>query len=119
MKNIETAEVIRAYKAARFMKYAAAPLGLFGIIISIILGAVFHWLVGLCFFLTSWTVLFVNGYRNARCPSCDQLWWSWIALLFIAPWWIVMTGLSEMTDELDSMKCRKCGLEIGPYLREI
>ena len=119
MENIETTKVIRAYKAARFMKYGSVPLSLVAIIVAIILGATFHWSAGLIFFLVSWLTLLVCGYRNTRCPSCGQIWWSWIAMFFIAPWWIVMTGLSEMTDELESMKCRKCDLEIGPHLREI
>ncbi|MBV5267683.1 MAG: hypothetical protein JZU67_04095 [Burkholderiaceae bacterium] len=119
MENIETAQVVRAYKAARFMKYGSAPISLLAILIAFILGGFIHVLIGVFFFLLSWAVLFISGYRNARCPSCGQVWWSWIALFFIVPWWIVATGLSEKTDELDSMKCRKCGLEIGPHLREL
>ncbi len=118
MNNIESDQIERAFKAARFMKWFSTPLSLLIIIISIIIGAYLHLALGIVLFLIIWSVLLSYGYRNARCPKCDQLWWSWLSLIGIAPWWTVALGSNQMVDEVDSMKCRKCGLQIGIHLRK-
>jgi hypothetical protein len=116
-QTIEGRRIKSAYKAARFMKWRSVALALIAVMITLILWLSTHWYIGLAFLVLSWAALFVAGYSLARCPKCGQVWWSWLALLTIAPWWLVLMGSAEMDDETESLKCRKCKLEIGPALK--
>jgi len=65
--------------------------------------------------LASVAVYFV-GIQFCRCPKCGQHWWSPLSLGF--GWWTLMDSINAGGDETDTFKCRKCGLEIGPHLKQ-
>jgi hypothetical protein len=112
----EFPKIRRAFRAATFMKWASVPLLGVAAILAVVIGASSGWRVGLAFYLLAWAVLFVAGYSRARCPRCAQVWWSWMGMLTLAPWWLVAAGAGQ--DETDSFVCRRCGLDIGMGLKE-
>jgi hypothetical protein len=111
----EHPKIKKAFRAATFMKWGSVPLAGIATIIALVIGASSAWYIGLGFFVLAWATLFTVGYSLARCPRCGQVWWSWMGMLVLAPWWLVATGGE---DETNSFVCRRCNLDIGFGLRE-
>jgi hypothetical protein len=117
--RVNSKEVLRAFKMARFMKWIF-PLTPFCVLLVAAIAALLKhstmpilWGFMLAVF-GGITVYFV-GIQFCRCPKCGQHWWSPISLGM--GWLSVMMYAEIGDDETESYRCRKCGLEIGPCLR--
>lgn len=113
----EIPRIKKAFRTARFMKWAGTPLAWLLVIVSIAIGAGTHWAIGWTFGILSWATLFIYGYSRARCPRCGQIWYSKMSGLTFAPWYIVAAGAATDEDETESFVCRTCRLDIGPALK--
>jgi hypothetical protein len=103
-------------RAARFMKWWAAPITGVAVIVSVIVGASIAPYVGVLTFLISVGALGLLGYNLARCPRCGQIWWP--SAMLNAPWGSADIEFMPPEDETESFVCRRCRIDIGLALRD-
>ena len=112
----ECAQIKRAMRAARFMKWGATPVAAIGVLVAVLIGAYTAWYFGLLALLVAWGTLYILGYACARCPRCGQVWWSGYGMLGVQ-WWYSAESAAK-ADETESFVCRRCRLDIGGGLGE-
>ena len=106
----------RAIRAARFMKWGAAPIIGILIFICTILGISAARYLGVLAFLISCGAFLLFGYSRARCPRCGQVWWG--RTILYAPLRGADKEFQPLEDETESFVCRRCRVDIGVALRK-
>ncbi len=107
-----------AMRAARFMKWGAPVVAAAAVILSVAIGKITVWYVGLALVAALWAALYGFGYCAARCPHCGQIWWSALGFFGTAPWGLMEFGPAAQEAETESFVCRRCRLDIGSALRQ-
>jgi hypothetical protein len=113
----ELPRIKKAMRAARFMKWGAAPIMGVALIVSFMLGVSIASYVGVLAFLVSCGALYLIGYSLARCPRCGQVWWP--SPFVNAPWQPGSTEFLPQADETQSFVCRRCRIDVGLALRDL
>jgi hypothetical protein len=61
--------------------------------------------------------LFCLAMFFCYCPNCGQHWWSFFSFLGFGMYSLA-AHFESGGDETETYKCRRCKLELGPYLRK-
>jgi hypothetical protein len=60
--------------------------------------------------------VFCMAFMFCTCPRCSQVWWSFPSMLGFGVFSLCM-HIESGGDETGTLKCRRCKLELGPYLK--
>jgi hypothetical protein len=99
----EYPKIKKAFRAAKISGGFGVLIFFAALVVGIVIGAFFNWILGLILFLLAIGALTWFGIA-ARCPRCGQ------------PWGAGKVGSD--VNELETFVCRRCRLNIGMGLRE-
>jgi hypothetical protein len=85
------------------------------IAISKSVGVIFF--LGFLGFFTGFLFVVFMAFMFCNCPKCGQTWWSFPSLLGFGIFSLSM-HLESGGDETETLKCRRCKLELGAYLKK-
>jgi hypothetical protein len=113
----ERPRVRKALRAARAMRWLSSLIIIVASLASLMLGAATHWYAAAIVFVCALSVLCI-GYSLARCPRCGQVWWGNASGRYSAPYWYDIRVYPADANEIESLVCRRCRLDIRLALRE-
>ena len=119
--EVSSESVKRAFRAAKLIKFSGVPAAVVTIVLSVggfaIHAALGMLIIAICLLsmVATCSVLFVQ----AKCPKCGVRWWdnTFVPSVTGSALRALIEPSTETGRETEDFKCRRCGLEIGPYLR--
>lgn len=102
-------QIKRAFRVARRMQWLPLLTGLPCGLGACFIGSFTSWYIGLSVFVIVQSAVMAVGFSLARCPKCGKVWG-------ISELWRVGI-LGEADNELETLVCQRCRLDIGFGLR--